>query len=126
MKNRTKSCLLRIISAVYLFFPMFGVYHSVEKAGQSIIEYGNKMANIHSVGGNSIAEAYYQNQGMIYANLGVMIQQGAGLILIAAIALTIFILYPIFIKKQIVCFNCKNKISENAEFCLYCGTKIGE
>ena len=57
------------------------------------------MANIQSVGGNSIAEAYYQLQGMIYANFGRMIEQGAGLILVAAISLVILILCPIFTEK---------------------------
>ena len=93
--------ITRIIAALFLFFPMFGVYQAIEKAGQNIIEYGNKMANIQSVGGNSIAEAYYQNHGIIYANLGRVIEQGSGLILIVAVALVILILRPIFIKEDI-------------------------
>ena len=126
MKKRTKSSLLRILAAVFLFFSMFDVCITVQNAGHSIVEYGNKMANIRSVGGNSIAESYYQNQGIIYASLGVVIEQCAGLILIAAIALVVLILYPVFVKKQIVCSNCKNTIPEGTTFCVYCGNKIGE
>ncbi len=91
--------ITRILAATFLFFPLFGVYQAIANVGRNIFEYGNEMANITSVGGNSIAEAYYQLQGIIYANFGIMIEQGAGLVLIAAISLAILILYPIFTEK---------------------------
>lgn len=61
----------RVVLAVLLFFfsiIVFGVI--IAPAGFSIAEAGKEMTYVRSVGGNSIAEAYYQLHGEVYVGFG--------------------------------------------------------
>lgn len=63
----------RALLAIALFFITLIVFGIVMAMGITIIEAGNEMTELRSVGGNSIAEAYYQLQGQVYCGFGGLI-----------------------------------------------------
>ena len=64
----------------------------ITPAGFMIAAAGSEMAYIRSVGGNSVAEAYYQLHGEIYASMGIIIASVSLVICFAGIAYSVRLL----------------------------------
>lgn len=90
----------RIISAFIIFFSSIGIYISVSTAGHNIINAGEAMVRLRSVGGTSLAEAYYQLHGEIYIGIGNALANGVAVILITGILLSLWLVYPVLSFKK--------------------------
>ena len=133
MKNKI-SVWSRIISSIVILISSIGIYKVVSDAGKEMILDGYRMSRLRSVGGESLAEAYYQIHGEIYASMGEVLVNSVFLVLIAGILIAIWIIYPVIVEKisetspvtsneKTFCTQCGAELISGTEFCTQCGKK---